>query len=217
MREDLKRPQSWGPSRSSGWLAQHRPSAIRLLKLPVRPLRHSRARCCFRPGAEAAKVYVVRMITRSKVRTWSSLLLGLGAAVATVSLVAVGTAAAQQRVVLGSASYPDPNSRGFGSAHPRAIYNGGDASGSVFDIRWSSWGGRTALGVGKNPIFKPNGGYYPQPVTIQLHAVALGHCSPGAPPAYERLYVREPGRPGGPLGKWFSWSGRNSLCRAPSF
>lgn len=130
---------------------------------------------------------------------------------------ATGSAVARKRVVLGSSSSPDRYSKGFGSAHPREIYNGGDASGSVFDIRWSSWGGRTAFGVGKNPIFKPNGGYYARPVTIDLHAVDLGRCRPGGPLAYRRMYVREPRRPGGSLGKWFSWSGSSSLCHPPSY
>jgi hypothetical protein len=157
------------------------------------------------------------MATRSGVGSWLSPVVGLAVVVASLGVIAVDKAVAQERVVLGSSSYPGPNSSGFGSAHPRVIYNGGDLSGSVGDIHWSGWGGRTAFGVGENAIFKPNGGYYSQPVTIQLHAVALGHCYPGGPPAYQRLYAREPSRPGGSLGRWFSWSGRNSLCRAPSF
>lgn len=35
------------------------------------------------------------------------------------------------------------------------------------------------------------------------------------PLAYTRLYVRDPARPGGPLGKWSLWSGSSTLCQAP--
>jgi hypothetical protein len=38
-----------------------------------------------------------------------------------------------------------------------------------------------------------------------------GHCTANGPLAYRKLYVRAP-RPGGPLGKWGSWSGSRSLC-----
>jgi hypothetical protein len=129
---------------------------------------------------------------------------------------AAGSASARPRVVLGSPSYYAPGSTGFGIAHPRAIFNGGDPSGSVFDIHWSSWGGETAFGVGKHPIFKPGGGYYKRPVRARLHAVALGRCYPGGPLTYRRLYVRDPVRPGGPLGKWYPWSGSSTLCHSPS-
>jgi hypothetical protein len=117
-------------------------------------------------------------------------------------------------VVLGSASWA-PDGQGFGTAHPRMLFNGGDPSGEVSDIHWSGWGHRTAFGVGEHPIFKPGGGYYSQPVRARLHAVALGRCYPGGPLAYRRLYVRDPVRPGGPLGKWYLWSGSSTLCHAP--
>ena len=128
-------------------------------------------------------------------------------------VAAAGAAAAQRRVVLGSASFAAPSGSGWGTARPRTISNGGDPSGVVQDIRWSGWGGRTAFATGESSIFKPNGGYYPRLVTIELHAVALGRCRPDGPLAYRRLYVREPSHPGGPLGRWLSWSGAKSLCR----
>jgi hypothetical protein len=133
---------------------------------------------------------------------------------ATFLVVAAGATAAPRGVVLGSASFAGPNGHGWGSAHPTELYNGGDPSGLVTHIRWGRWGGRTAFGAGRNAIFKPHGGYYRRPVTIRLHAVALGRCTPGGPLAYRRLYVREPVRPGGPLGRWFPWSGARSLCHS---
>ena len=38
--------------------------------------------------------------------------------------------------------------RGFGSVRPRTIYLGGDPTGLVEHIAWSSWGGRQARGTG---------------------------------------------------------------------
>lgn len=96
---------------------------------------------------------------------------------------------------------------------PAQIFNGGDPSGSVSDIHWRSWGGPTAIGWGRNPIFKPGGGYYAHPVAIKLRAGPLGHC--GKRRAYTRLSFRVPKRPGGPLGPWQLWSGAGSICKPP--
>jgi hypothetical protein len=126
------------------------------------------------------------------------------------------TAVARPRVVLGSRSYAAPNGTGWGTSRPREIYNGGDANGTVFNIHWSSWGGPTAFGVGKEPMFKPTGGYYDRPVVARLRPARRGRCSSGGPLAYTRLWVRTQVRPGGPFGKWFLWSGTHSLCR-PGF
>ena len=117
-------------------------------------------------------------------------------------------------VVLGSASFA-PNGNGFGTAQPSEIFNGGDPSGNVSQIQWTGWGSSIAHGIGMSSIFMPQGGYYPQLVTIQLRAEDLGSCTPGGPSAYRKLSVREPSAPGGPLGPWMSWSGANTICTAP--
>jgi hypothetical protein len=116
-------------------------------------------------------------------------------------------------VVLGSRSFAGSQGAGWGTAHPREIFNGGDPSGLVTHIRWSSWGGPSASGRGKNAIFKPQGGYYKQLVTIQLRGTDRGRCTKQGPLAYRKLYVREPSRPGGPVGKWSLWSVSKTLCR----
>jgi hypothetical protein len=121
--------------------------------------------------------------------------------------------ARREGIVLGGAAFA-PNGEGWGEEHPSAIYNGGDASGSVTDIRWNSWGGSTAIGWGKNPIFKPHGGYYRHPVWIKLKASAVGRCEGRR--AYTRLSFRAPKRPGGRLGPWRLWSGASTLCSWPS-
>jgi len=115
--------------------------------------------------------------------------------------------------VLGSATFAGPNGEGWGTTRPAKVYNGGDPSGLVKEIHWVSWGGKTATGFGLNFIFKPHGGYYSQPVIIELRASGLGRCSAGGPSAYGRLSVRAPERPEGQLGPWFSWSGAKTLCK----
>lgn len=132
--------------------------------------------------------------------------------------VAAGSnAQAQQRVhrvvpVLGSKKFAAPYGSGWGTAHPKSLFNGGDPSGSISSITWHRWGRAKSYGWGKNPIFKPSGGYYPHAVRIQLRAQNLGHC--GTHRAYTHLFVREPSKPGGRLGKWHSWSYNNrTLCK----
>lgn len=126
-----------------------------------------------------------------------------------VALSSAVPAIASANVVLGAQAFA-PNGKGWGTAEPAEIFNGGDPSGLITEVRWTSWGGATARGVGRNPIFKPHGGYYRKAVAIRLKASGLGRCA--GQPAYTRLSVREPKRPGGPLGPWRSWSGAASIC-----
>jgi hypothetical protein len=51
-------------------------------------------------------------------------------------------------VVLGSASNFGPSAKGFGEAQPSTIFLGGDPTGLVTDVTWSSWGAATANGMG---------------------------------------------------------------------
>jgi hypothetical protein len=116
----------------------------------------------------------------------------------------------RQTAVLGGVVYGAPNGEGWGSERPEEISNGGDASGTLFEVEWSSWGGAVALGQARHPIFKPNGGYYRKPVLAQLKATDLGRCEGHR--AYLKLMIREPRKPGGQLGPWLSWSGPKTLC-----
>jgi len=125
-------------------------------------------------------------------------------------------AARRGGVVLGAADVA-VNGSGWGTAHPATIFNGGDPSGLVTRIRWSHWGSGVATGWGMNAIFKPQGGYYPQLEHIELHASRLGRCSANGPLAYRHLAFRVPDRPGGPLRRWHSRSGQQSICSAPSY
>lgn len=41
-----------------------------------------------------------------------------------------------------------PNQQGYGTARPSTVFNGGDPTGEVTGITWSSWGGSQAVGRG---------------------------------------------------------------------
>ena len=131
---------------------------------------------------------------------------------ATASLVSARSSTARDAVVLGSKRLVAPDGYGFGTARPGAIFNGGDPSGRVTHIHWTNWGQSVATGRGLNAIFMPHGGYYPQLVTIQLRAYDIGKCTAHGPRAYRKLSAREPSRPGGPVGSWFAWGGRHTIC-----
>ena len=124
-----------------------------------------------------------------------------------------GAAGAAANPVLGAKAYAAPYGKGFGTAEPKEIFNGGDPSGSVRNIKWTGWGNPSAIGYGLNPIFKPHGGYYRKLGRVELRATALGRC--GAQAAYTKLEIRAPKKPGGKLGKWQSWSGAYTICKPP--
>jgi hypothetical protein len=147
-------------------------------------------------------------------RKTSSLAAALVVLISILIAVAGPAGGATQRPVLGGKAYA-PHGSGFGTARPREIFNGGDPSGLVTSIRWRSWGGKSAFGSGRGSIFRPEGGYYPQQVTIKLWAHGLGHCPGSTRRAYRRLSFRSPDRPGGPLGPWRSWSGSRTICSFP--
>jgi hypothetical protein len=126
-------------------------------------------------------------------------------------LVVSGTAASSTNVVLGSTEFAKPHGEGWEASRPAKIYNGGDPSGLVKEIQWTSWGGETATGYGLGYIFKPGGGYYGRPVLVELRAQALGRC--GSRAAYRQLAIRTPAKPEAPLGSWHLWSEAKSLCK----
>jgi len=68
-------------------------------------------------------------------------------------------------------------SSGFGQVKPSKIFNGGDPTGLVTDVTWSSWGGAQATGSGTSDYVGPN-----QSVaqgteeTVTVVAFNLGTC-----------------------------------------
>ena len=135
----------------------------------------------------------------------------LTAALAITCSIAACGAAAASNLVLGSAAFAGTGGEGWGTSLPAKIFNGGDPSGLVKEIQWTSWGGRTAIGYGLGWIFKPAGGYYNRPLLVELRAESLGHC--GSQRAYTQLAIRTPSKPEAPLGSWHLWSEAKSLCR----
>ncbi len=115
--------------------------------------------------------------------------------------------------LLGAKAFAAPYGAGFGMPEPEQIFNGGDPNGEVREIKWTGWGNPSAIGYGRNPIFKPGGGYYNAPARIELRATKLGKC--GKKAAYTRLEARVPKRPGGKLGGWQLWAGAKTICEPP--
>ncbi len=66
-------------------------------------------------------------------------------------------------------AWPSGNTRGFGDVRPSLIDNGGDPTGLVTDVRWSSWGDAQAHGTGITTYVAPDETVAegePEPVTI---------------------------------------------------
>jgi hypothetical protein len=138
------------------------------------------------------------------------------AAITALAIPAAASAEAEPMTavpVLGSKQFSEPYGAGFGHPEPEVIFNGGDPSGEVSEIHWRSWGGPIAIGYGRNPIFRPQGGYYRKLGRVELRANELGKCV--GKPAYTRLEIRAPKRPGAKLGQWVLWSGAKTICEAP--
>ncbi|HET9899386.1 MAG TPA: hypothetical protein VFQ44_31045 [Streptosporangiaceae bacterium] len=79
--------------------------------------------------------------------------------------------------VLGQLAGTFADGEGWGQARPATVFNGGDPTGLVTDITWTSWGGNTAIGTGISDYVGPNqtvAGGTQQPVTIV--AFDLGTC-----------------------------------------
>jgi hypothetical protein len=128
--------------------------------------------------------------------------------------VAVPAASGGSQVVLGKKNIV-PYGVGWGTAHPRLLFNGGDPNGRAFRLHWRDWGKRVARAKGLTWIFTPHGGYYATPGAIELRASRIRHCTKNGPRAYTRLEAREAVKPGGRLGRWFRWGGWKSICTGP--
>jgi virginiamycin B lyase len=115
-------------------------------------------------------------------------------------------------ILFGTRRYlPGYYATGWAEVAPPTISNGGAAaSGTIFQIHWRSWGGRVAVGRGLNATYTPHGGYYRRPVVIELRASRIRSCGPAGRRVYTRFVVREQVRPGGPMGKWFTWA--RNMC-----
>ena len=136
-----------------------------------------------------------------------------------VALTGTATGTSQRtatgaRVVLGSTSSFVPGGKGWGTATPALVYNGGDPSGRAWQIHWQKWGKAVAAGEGLTYL-SPTLTHGWRTGRIQLRASRIGHCSPNGPRAYTRLEVRVAPFAGGRFSGWSLWNGRSNLC-APS-
>lgn len=127
---------------------------------------------------------------------------------------AAASASAPTTVVLGRKNLLRYG-QGWGTPHPRVIFNGGDPSGRAWNLRWRGWGKPVATAEGLTWIFRPTGGYYARPAAIELRASRIARCVTDGPHAYTRLEAREAVRPSGPFGRWFAWGGWKSICIGP--
>jgi hypothetical protein len=136
---------------------------------------------------------------------------GGGAATRLASAAAKSTAARVPK--LGSKAFVPQYGVGWGTYRPSEIFNGGDPTGLVQDIHWSSWGAPTAIGYGTGLYVAPNSDVADGvPARTELRASSLGHCTVGGPLTYRHLEYREPAHPGATSGRWYSWSGVTTLC-----
>jgi hypothetical protein len=68
-----------------------------------------------------------------------------------------GTASTQAAVpTLGRVAGVFAQGAGFGQVRPAKIFNGGDPTGLVTHIAWTSWGGSRAVGTGTSDYVGPN-------------------------------------------------------------
>jgi hypothetical protein len=131
------------------------------------------------------------------------------AAVLAAAAVGAGVAAAAPSTpVLGNRAFA-PQGGGFGTAHPKAIFNGDDESGYVGHITWHHWGAATATATGRRATG-------PQTtIPIQLRAHDLGTCPGSKRRAYLHLAFRQQTHPGAKFSAWKDWAGGHSLCTMP--
>jgi len=139
---------------------------------------------------------------------------GVCALVISAALAVAGTAAgAKTSVVLGK-KHLLIYGIGWGTSHPRLIFNGGDPSGKAWHLTWRNWGAATADAHGLTWITNPKGNYYGKGA-IELRASRIGRCTPHGPRAYTYLQARTAARPGGRLSRWSAWGGWKSTCKGP--
>ena len=89
-----------------------------------------------------------------------------------------GSKATASKVPTLGTAYPIPsNQRGWGKVKPTEVYNGGDQTGLVGHIVWTSWGGPRAVGHGAGFYEAPDvdvaGSVLAEATIVAFH---LGRC-----------------------------------------
>jgi PAB1-binding protein PBP1 len=72
-----------------------------------------------------------------------------------------------------------PSVKGYGTVQPARVFNGGDPTGDIWDITWSSWGGEQAIGTGTSYGIPPGAASVAESVKEPAMIVAynLGNCN----------------------------------------
>jgi hypothetical protein len=79
--------------------------------------------------------------------------------------------------VLGRLAGVFAQGQGFGQARPAKIFNGGDPTGLVTQVTWTSWGGPQAIGSGTSEYVGPGQSVATGTAeTATVVAFHLGHC-----------------------------------------
>lgn len=119
---------------------------------------------------------------------------GRVAALALACSAATVAAAAQSTPILGGPSVPRIQ-QGYGQVRPARIFNGGDPTGLVYGIHWSSWGGAQAIGTGEGLYVGPHEDVaHGQRAVMTIVAFHLGTCRGRA--AYDAIEWYSPAHGG---------------------
>lgn len=103
------------------------------------------------------------------------------------------------------------NQQGFGETRPSTIYNGGDPTGLVNNVKWNSWGGKTATGTGVAEYVAP-GQIVADGTMEPVKVVAFNLTTCGGHPAYRYVNWYFPAH-GGTLQKAMQGNGEGyDLC-----
>jgi hypothetical protein len=101
----------------------------------------------------------------------------VGTATGAGTATAVGTATPQVVPALGRLAGVFAHGVGFGQVRPSRIFNGGDPTGLVTHITWTSWGGPRATGTGRAVYVGPSQTVATGTVqTVTVVAFDLGSC-----------------------------------------
>jgi hypothetical protein len=109
-----------------------------------------------------------------------------GAAAAVIAVATASASSSPTPILIGGGA---PSSEGFGKVKPAKIFLGGDPTGLVCAIHWTSWGGEFAIGTGT--------GFYVGPNQI----TAAGHQAPAVVVLYHLATWN--GRPAYTKYRWY--------------
>lgn len=99
-----------------------------------------------------------------------------GALVLALSVLAAARASADPEPTLGQVWAS--SQQGYGSVRPARISNGGDPTGTIWDVTWSSWGGAQAIGHGTSywtPLDGTTADSLARPATIVAYQLGMCH------------------------------------------